>query len=161
MQTVSITAMILAIVLAGSMFSGVFFASGGMAATKGVLDTFGLSPWSVVAIILFVAFILGFIIDLISIVLIVVPIAIPLVKSFGIEPLWFAVVFLVMLQTSYLTPPMAPSIFYLKAIAPPSMKLKEMYWGVIPFILCQLAVMVILVIFPQVATWLPKVMYGS
>ena len=63
LQTVSITAMILAIVLAGSMFAGVFFASGGMAATKGILDSFGLSPWSVVAIILFVAFLLGFIVD--------------------------------------------------------------------------------------------------
>lgn len=161
LQTVSITAMILAIVLAGSMFAGVFFASGGMAATKGILDSFGLSPWSVVAIILFVAFLLGFIVDLISIVLIVVPIAIPLVKGFGIDPLWFAVLFLVTLQTSYLTPPMAPSIFYLKAIAPPSMKLKDMYWGVIPFIVCQIAVLLILLVFPQIATWLPKVMYGS
>lgn len=161
LQTVSITAMILAIVLAGSMFAGVFFASGGMAATKGILDSFGLSPWSVVAIILFVAFLLGFIIDLISIVLIVVPIAIPLVKGFGIDPLWFAVFFLVTLQTSYLTPPMAPSIFYLKAIAPPSMKLKDMYWGVIPFIMCQVTVLLILLTFPQVATWLPKVMYGN
>lgn len=161
LQTVSITAMILAIVLAGSMFAGVFFASGGMAATKGILDSFGLSPWSVVAIILFVAFLLGFIIDLISIVLIVVPIAIPLVKGFGIDPLWFAVLFLITLQTSYLTPPMAPSIFYLKAIAPPSMKLKDMYWGVIPFIMCQIAVLLILLVFPKVATWLPKVMYGS
>jgi tripartite ATP-independent transporter DctM subunit len=161
LQTVSITAMILAIVLAGSMFAGVFFASGGMAATKGILDSFGLSPWSVVAIILFVAFLLGFIVDLISIVLIVVPIAIPLVKSFGIDPLWFAVLFLVTLQTSYLTPPMAPSIFYLKAIAPPSVKLKDMYWGVIPFIACQVAVLVIVLLFPQVAIWLPKVMYGN
>jgi len=161
LQTVSITAMILAIVLAGSMFAGVFFASGGMAATKGILDEFGLSPWSVVAIILFVAFLLGFIVDLISIVLIVVPIAIPLVKGFGIDPLWFAVLFLVTLQTSYLTPPMAPSIFYLKAIAPPSIKLRDMYWGVIPFIMCQVTVLLILLAFPQVATWLPKVMYGS
>ena len=93
--------------------------------------------------------------------LIVVPIAIPLVKSFGIDPLWFAVLFLVTLQTSYLTPPMAPSIFYLKAIAPPSMKLKDMYWGVIPFIACQVAVLVIVLLFPQVAIWLPKVMYGN
>ncbi len=161
LQTVSITAMILAIVLAGSMFSGVFFASGGMAATKGILDAFGLSPWSVIAIILFVAFILGFIIDLISIVLIVVPIAFPLVKSFGIDPLWFAVVFLVMLQTSYLTPPMAPSIFYLKAIAPPSMRLKDMYWGVIPFIVCQLMVLFVLFTLPEIATWAPKAMYGK
>jgi tripartite ATP-independent transporter DctM subunit len=161
LQTVSITAMILAIVLAGSMFSGVFFASGGMAATKGILDAFGLEPWSVMAIILFVSFILGFIVDLISVVLIVIPIAMPLVKSFGIDPLWFAVVFLVMLQTSYLTPPMAPSIFYLKAIAPPTMKLSEMYRGVIPFIVCQVIVLALVISYPPLTTWLPKVMYGN
>jgi tripartite ATP-independent transporter DctM subunit len=161
LQTVSLTAMILAIILAGGMFSGVFFASGGMTATKAVLDAFGLSPWSVIAVILFVAFILGFLIDSISIILIIVPIAIPLVKSFGIDPLWFAVVLLVMLQTAYLTPPMAPSIFYLRAIAPPSMKLKDMYWGVIPFICCQLLVLALLIAFPGLATWMPKVMYGN
>lgn len=160
-QTVSLTAMILAIVLAGGMFSGVFFASGGMAATKGILDAFGLAPWSVIAIILLVAFLLGVLVDSISIILIIVPIAIPLVKSFGIDPLWFSVVLLVMLQTAYLTPPMAPSIFYLKAIAPPSMKLKEMYWGVIPFIGCQLLVLALILAFPSLATWMPKVMYGN
>jgi TRAP-type mannitol/chloroaromatic compound transport system permease large subunit len=132
-----------------------------MTATKAVLDAFGLSPWSVIAVILFVAFILGFLIDSISIILIIVPIAIPLVKSFGIDPLWFAVVLLVMLQTAYLTPPMAPSIFYLRAIAPPSMKLKDMYWGVIPFICCQLLVLALLIAFPGLATWMPKVMYGN
>ena len=161
MQTVSITAMILAIVLAGSMFSGVFFASGGMAVTKSILETFGLSPWSVIVVILFAAFLLGFIIDLISIVLIVIPIAIPLVKSFGIDPLWFSVLFLVVLQTSYLSPPMAPSIFYLRAIAPPSITLKQMYIGVVPFIVCQLITLAIVVIFPDVAVWLPKWMYGN
>lgn len=161
LQTVSLTAMILAIVLAGSMFSGVFFASGGMAATQGILNSFGLSPWSVMAIILLIAFLLGAIVDLISIVLILVPISMPLVKSFGIDPLWFSVVFLVALQTSYLTPPMAPSIFYLKAIAPPSLRLKDMYWGVIPFICCQLVVLTLLILFPQLATWMPKVMYGN
>lgn len=160
-QTVSITAMILAIVLAGSMFSGVFFASGGMAVTKEILQTFGLSPWSVIVVILLAAFLLGFIIDLISIVLIVIPIAIPLVKSFGVDPLWFSVLFLVVLQTSYLSPPMAPSIFYLRAIAPPSITLKQMYIGVVPFIVCQLITLAIVVIFPDVAVWLPKWMYGN
>ncbi|MBN9458077.1 MAG: TRAP transporter large permease subunit [Bosea sp.] len=160
-QTVSLTAMILAIVLAGSMFSGVFFASGGMAATQGILREFGLSPWSVMAIILFIAFLLGFIVDLISIVLILVPISMPLVKQFGIDPIWFSVIFLVMLQTSYLTPPMAPSIFYLKAIAPPEIRLKDMYWGVIPFICCQVIVLVLLITFPQLATWMPRMMYGN
>jgi tripartite ATP-independent transporter DctM subunit len=161
LQTVSITAMILLIVLAGSMFSGVFFASGGMAATNEILRSFGLSSWSVMAIILFVAFLLGFVLDLISIVLIVVPLAIPLVKSFGIDPLWFCVIMLIVLQMSYLTPPMAPSIFYLRAIAPPSIRLKHMYWGVIPFIGCQVLTLLVVIFFPSVATWLPKAMYGN
>ena len=160
LQTVSITAMILAIVLGGSMFSGVFFASGGMGATSAILDSFGFEPWSVIMIILLVAFVLGFALDLISIVLIVIPISIPLVRSFGIDPLWFSVAFLVTLQMSYLTPPMAPSIFYLKAIAPSSMKLKEMYAGVVPFIACQAIILLLLILFPQLATWLPKLMYG-
>jgi len=159
MQTVSITAMILMIVLAGSMFAGVFFASGGMAATKSLLESVGLTAWSLIAIILFVAFLLGFIIDLISIVLIVIPIAIPLLKSFGVDPLWFAVVFLIVLQTSYLTPPMAPSIFYLRAIAPPSIRLVDMYWGVIPFIVCQVITLALVMSIPEIATWLPKQMY--
>ncbi len=161
MLMIAAAAMILAIVLAGSMFSGVFFASGGMAATQGILREFGLSPWSVMAIILFIAFLLGFIVDLISIVLILVPISMPLVKQFGIDPIWFSVIFLVMLQTSYLTPPMAPSIFYLKAIAPPEIRLKDMYWGVIPFICCQVIVLVLLLTFPQLATWMPRMMYGN
>jgi TRAP-type mannitol/chloroaromatic compound transport system permease large subunit len=112
-------------------------------------------------VILFAAFLLGFIIDLISIVLIVIPIAIPLVKGFGIDPLWFSVLFLIVLQTSYLSPPMAPSIFYLRAIAPPSITLKQMYIGVVPFIVCQLITLAIVVIFPDVAVWLPKWMYGN
>lgn len=159
-RTVAITAMILLIVLGGSMFSGVFFASGGMGTTKSILETVGLSGWSVMAIILAVTFLLGFIIDLISIVLIVIPVAIPLVKSFGIDPLWFAVVFLVVLQTSYLTPPMAPSIFYLRAIAPPSIRLGHMYKGVIPFIVCQVITLITMLAFPALATWLPKAIYG-
>jgi tripartite ATP-independent transporter DctM subunit len=161
LQTASITAMILMIVLAGSMFSGVFFGSGGMLATNSLLKSFGLSSWSVMAIILIVAFLLGFVLDLISIVLIIVPLAIPLVKAFGIDPLWFAVVMLIVLQMSYLTPPMAPSIFYLRAIAPPDIRLKHMYWGVIPFIVCQAVTLVIVLLVPGLATWLPKAMYGN
>ncbi|MCV0394338.1 MAG: TRAP transporter large permease subunit [Rhizobiaceae bacterium] len=160
LQTISLTAMILAIVLAGGMFSGVFFASGGMGAVQGILRSFGLDAWSVVAIILFIAFLLGFIVDLISVVLILVPISIPLLRIYGVDPLWFSIVFLVMLQTSYLTPPMSPSIFYLKAIAPPSIRLSDMYWGVIPFIICQLCVLALVLVFPGLATWMPELIYG-
>lgn len=160
LQTVSLTAMILAIVLAGSMFSGVFFASGGMMAVRGMLGALGLEAWSVVAIILAITFILGFALDLISIVLIIMTIAMPILSFYKVDPLWFSIIFLVTLQTSYLTPPMAPSIFYLRAVAPPEMRLKSMYWGVIPFICCQLVILGLVIAFPELATWLPKAIYG-
>lgn len=159
LKTVSLTAMILAIVLAGSMFSGVFFASGGMSATTSLIEQLGLQPWSVMAVILGITFIMGFAMDLISIVLIMMTISMPILRSYGIDPLWFSTVFLVTLQTSYLTPPMAPSIFYLKSIAPDTMKLKQMYTGVIPFILCQIVVLCLILTFPGLATWLPDLFY--
>ncbi|NDV87904.1 TRAP transporter large permease subunit [Aurantimonas aggregata] len=160
LQTVSLTAMILAIVLAGSLFSGVFFASGGMMAVRGILDSFGLEAWSVVALLLGITFVLGFALDLISIVLIMMSIAVPILALYGVDPLWFAIIFLVTLQTSYLTPPMAPSIFYLRAIAPSEITLTQMYWGVIPFICCQVIVLALVILFPALATWMPRFIYG-
>ncbi|MCA0848779.1 TRAP transporter large permease [Salipiger thiooxidans] len=160
LQTVSLTAMILAIVLAGVMFSGVLFASGGMMAIRGFLDSFGFEAGGVIALILIITFVLGFAVELTSIVLIMTSISVPILNAYNVDLLWFSIVFLITLQTSYLTPPMAPSIFYLRAIAPPTMTLKQMYWGVIPFICCQLIVLALVILFPSLATWMPKLIYG-
>lgn len=160
LQTVSLTAMILAIVLAGVMFSGVLFASGGMMAIRGFLDSFGFEAGGVIALILAVTFVLGFAVELTSIVLIMTTISVPILKLYDVDLLWFSIIFLITLQTSYLTPPMAPSIFYLRAIAPPHMTLKQMYWGVIPFICCQLIVLALVILFPELATTMPKWIYG-
>ncbi len=160
-NTSKITAMILLIVLGGQMFSGVFFASGGMGAVRGLLNDLGLEPWMVLALILGLTFVLGFILELISVVLIIIPIALPIVMGFGYDPLWFCVTFLVVLQTSYLTPPMAPAIFYFRAIAPPEINLMHMYKGVIPFIIMQLITMALVITFPGLTTWLPGVIYGN
>ena len=159
-RTLSITAMIMLIVLGGSMFAGVFYASGGMVAIQKLLAEYGLAGWPAIGLILLLTFLAGFVLELISIVLIVIPIAIPLVKLYGIDPLWFSVLFLVILQTSYLTPPMAPAIFYLRAIAPPSITLMHMYKGVIPFIIMQVLTLCLVFLFPELATWLPKQIYG-
>ncbi|MCE9662051.1 TRAP transporter large permease subunit [Halomonas sp. M5N1S17] len=159
-KTVTITAMILLIVLGGSMFAGVFFASGGMMTVQGLLTGTGLSGWTVIAVILLLAFIAGFVLDMISVVLILIPVAMPIVRMLGFDEIWFCVAFLVVLQTSYLTPPLAPAIFYLRSITPPSITLKHMYLGVIPFIIAQLAVLLLLVFFPSIALWLPEIMGG-
>lgn len=158
LRTVNITAMILLIVMAGNMFAGIFFATGGMQTVQSLLTGSGFSPHTVLGLILLIAFIAGFLLDMMSVVLIIIPVAIPIVRLLGFDDVWFCVAFLVVLQTSYLTPPLAPSIFYLRAISPPSITLKHMYAGVIPFICIQLFVLFVILVFPETALWLPRVL---
>jgi len=159
-KTMNISAMILLIVMGGSMFAGVFFAAGGMATMQSLLIGTGLDPWMILALILLIAFIAGFVLDLISVVLIIIPIAMPIVRILGFDEIWFCVAFLVVLQTSYLTPPLAPAIFYLRAITPPEVTLRHMYAGVVPFIVVQLFVLGLVLAFPSLAMWLPDAMGG-
>ncbi|OED42569.1 C4-dicarboxylate ABC transporter permease [Chromatiales bacterium (ex Bugula neritina AB1)] len=160
MRTLLVTAMILTILLAGNMFAGVFIASGGISATNDLLASANLSPWATLLFILFLAFLAGFALDLVSVILVFIPIALPLIKPLGFDPVWFCILFLVVIQTSYLTPPMAPSIFYLRAISPPEITLPHMYRGVIPFIFLQLATLILVIIFPALALWLPSRLTG-
>lgn len=165
-KTVVITAMILLILLGGTMFAGVFAAAGGLVATQNLLQGADLSAWSTLAIVLLIAFAAGFVLDLISLILIVVPIAIPIITGFtyydlsaGDLKIWFCICFLIMIQTSYLTPPMAPAIFYLRGIAPPEIRLVDMYRGVIPFIVLHIIVLAVVLMYPNLALWLPTVLF--
>ncbi|MEL6117683.1 TRAP transporter large permease subunit [Photobacterium sp. SP02] len=160
MGTVNISAMILLIVLGGNMFAGVFFAAGGMATVQSVLIGTGFEPWAILGMILLIAFLAGFVLDMMSVVLIIIPVAMPVVRLLGFDEVWFCVAFLVVLQTSYLTPPLAPSIFYLRAITPPEITLRHMYSGVVPFIVIQLIVLTAILAYPNTALWLPEIMGG-
>lgn len=152
-RTLKITVMILTILLAGNMFASVFIASGGMSITRELLAGTELSALSTLIAILFLAFLAGFILDLVSVILILVPISMPVILALGIDPVWFCILFLIVIQTSYLTPPMAPSIFYLRAISPPEISLRHMYRGVVPFIVLQLVTLVLVMIYPSLALW--------
>jgi tripartite ATP-independent transporter DctM subunit len=156
MKTLRITCMIMAILLAGSMFAGVFLASGGIRMAEQFVAYAQLGPWMLLAMFLFLAFIAGFVLEWISILLILIPIFMPLLKAVGFNPVWVCVLFLVMIQTSYITPPMAPAIFYLRGISPPEITIHHMYRGVVPFILLQLATCAITMIFPETVLWLPE-----
>ncbi len=159
--TLSITAMVLTIVVGGLMFAGVFAAAGGLTALQSLLAQSQLGAWGTLSVILLVTFIAGFVLDLISIMLILVPLAMPIIKSYGFDPLWFSIALLIMMQTSMLTPPMAGAIFYFRAIAPPEITLRDMYRGVVPFIALHFVVLALLIAFPSLALWLPTVMLGT
>lgn len=157
-KTLKITAMIMTVLLAGTLFTGVFVGGGGINTASTLINEMRLSPWMLLALMMAIIFIAGFFLDWISIVLIFLPLFTPLVRAAGFDAVWFCILFLIMIQTSYLTPPMAPAIFYLRAVAPSQITISHMYAGVIPFIVLQLVTLGIVMAFPILVTWLPSVM---
>jgi tripartite ATP-independent transporter DctM subunit len=157
-RTLKITTMIMTVLLAGTLFTGVFVGGGGINTASIVINKMHLTPWMLLALMMTIIFIAGFFLDWISIVLIFLPLFTPLVKAAGFDPVWFCILFLIMIQTSYLTPPMAPAIFYLRAVAPPAITIRHMYAGVVPFICLQTLTLFIVMAFPKLVTWLPTVM---
>lgn len=107
-----------------------------------------------------VMFLLGFILDFIEIVFVVVPIVGPILLAMGLDPVWLGVMFALNLQTSFLTPPFGFSLFYLRGVTPASVPTSTMYKGVIPFIAIQLSILIIAYLWPGLITWLPSVVYG-
>ena len=165
-KTVVITAMILLILIGGTMFAGVFTAAGGLIGVQQLMQAAQLNNWETLAILLLLAFAAGFVLDLISLMLIVVPIAMPIIVGFpfyeldpGSVKVWFSICFLIMIQTSYLTPPMAPAIFYLRGISPPEITLMHMYKGVVPFIFLHMVVLAFVLAMPNLALWLPTILF--
>jgi len=156
---VKISSMILIVTMGASIFTGVFLALGGGDVVTRFLNWLPFGPMGVLAVVLFIIFIMGFFVDWIAILLILIPILTPIIPKLGFDPLWFAVVFAVCLQTSFLTPPFAPSIFYLKGVAPPEVQLHHIFKGVIPFIVLQLIGLALVIIFPQIILWLPSIVY--
>ena len=149
LETVKITAMVFAILLGATAFSMAFTYTGGDLIVEEILlalpgDRMGFLILSMVAIM-----ILGFFIDFVEISFIIVPILAPVADTLGIAPVWFAILIAMNLQTSFLTPPFGFSLFYLKGVAPPSIKTIDIYRGVVPFILIQVAVVASILLFPS------------
>jgi len=159
-KTITVTSMIMFILMAGTMFTGVFAASGGMSVMKNVVESLNLAPWLLLLTFLLVIFIAGFFLEWISILLIFIPVFIPIINSLGYDPVWFCVLVLIMIQTSYLTPPMAPAIFYLRGVAPKEITLISMYRGVIPFVIIQIIALAIVSYYPETVLWLPDKLLG-
>jgi tripartite ATP-independent transporter DctM subunit len=158
MNTLKTSAMVTYVALGANLFTSVFFGVGGDRVLTNFILNIGLGPYGVFAIVLIIVFLLGMLIDWLGIVLIVIPIFMPILVSFGMDPLWVSMVIIVLLQTSFITPPFAYSIFYLKGVAPPEIELGHIYRGVVPFIVIQVIVVVLCIVFPDIVTFLPQMM---
>jgi tripartite ATP-independent transporter DctM subunit len=159
-RTLQTSAMILVITVGANIFTGVFLALGGGTAIENALLKTVLTPYSFLALVMILIVFLGMFVDWIAIILIMIPIISPIVRKVGFDPIWFAILVCVNLQISYLSPPFAYSIFYLKGISPPGVELKHIYRGVLPFMILQIAGLMICILFPQIVLWLPRLVYG-
>jgi len=160
-NTLRITSMVFLIFIGASIFSLVFRGFGGDEVVREWLTNLPGGVVSAMIIVMLIMFLLGFILDFIEITFVVVPIVAPILLSMGLDPVWLGIMIAINLQTSFLTPPFGFALFYLRGVAPDHVKTTHIYKGVIPFIVIQLIVLVMLSIWPGLATWLPGVVYGS
>jgi len=159
--TTEITAMVFMILLGSSIFSLVFRGFGGDDLITGIFTELPGGAFGAVLVVMVIIFLLGFILDFIQITLVVVPIVGPALLMLGVDPIWLGIMIAINLQTSFLTPPFGFALFYLRGVAPDTLPTKDIYRGVIPFILIQLGVLIALAIFPELVTALPQAVYGN
>lgn len=152
--TAKTTAFLYALIFGASCFSVVLRGYGGDTVIAEALHALPLPPQGVLFVVVFVVFLLGFVLDWMEIVLIVAPLVMPIVVDLGFDPVWVAILLAVCLQTSFLTPPVGAALFYLKSVAVGS-TVRDIYAGVVPFVLLQLLGLALVWIFPDLALWLP------
>ena len=159
-QTSKITSMIFILLIGATIFSLVFRGLEGDVFVNEFLSDLPGSVYFKVFIVMATIFLLGFILDFIEITYVVVPVVAPVLLAMGIDPIWLGILIAINLQTSFLTPPFGFAIFYLKSVIPKEINTLEIYKGVIPFILIQVITIIIIVLYPELTTWLPNKIFG-
>ena len=159
-QTLKVTSMVFMILIGATIFSLVFRGYGGDELVHSLFLDMPGGEIGALLVVMLVIFLLGFILDFIEITFVVVPIVAPILLALGFDPIWLGIMIAINLQTSFLTPPFGFALFYLRGVAPKNITTITLYRGVIPFIIIQLAVLIILAIWPSLATWLPAQIYN-
>jgi len=161
--TMELTCMVFVILVGAASFGLVFRGMGGDELVREFLGAIAHThgKWFVLFIVMSLIFVIGFFLDFIEITFIHVPVLAPIMIEFGFDPVWFCILIAVNLQTSFMTPPFGFSLFYLKAVTPPSITTGHIYRGIIPFVIFQLIGLLVVVFFPALVTWLPKVIFGN
>jgi len=157
--TARLSSMIFVIIIGAQLFSLVFRGLGGDDMVHEFLGGIPGGALGAMIVVMGLMFVMGFFLDTIEILFIVVPIVGPALLKFGLDPIWLGIMMAVNLQTSFLTPPLGYALFYLRSVAPPEVTTMHIYRGVVPFVIIQLLMLVVLALFPAMATWLPHVIF--
>ncbi|WP_315925307.1 TRAP transporter large permease subunit [Mesorhizobium sp. SP-1A] len=160
-NTLAISCMFMWIILGALCFSAVYDGLGAVKAVKSLLlDTWEFSPWTVLVLMLLSFIVMGTFLDDTAMLVIVAPLYIPLVKSLGFSPIWFGVLYTITCQIAYITPPFGYNLFLMRAMAPPDITLVDIYRSIVPFFFLMVLTLIVIMIFPQIALWLPEVYSG-
>ncbi|MEM8983606.1 MAG: TRAP transporter large permease subunit [Pseudomonadota bacterium] len=160
-STVGVSAMVFMILIGASVFSVVFRGLGGDEAVRELLTGLPFGVFGALLVVMIVMFLLGFVLDFIEITFVVVPIVGPVLLAMGLDPIWLGVMIAINLQTSFLTPPFGFALFYLRGVAPASVTTTAIYRGAMPFVAIQILALIILAIWPSLATWLPDLLNAN
>ena len=159
LRTFRLTTIITWIVFAAHAYSMAYTAMGAEEFITHITEQIPGGKWGALAFMMFVLFILGMVLDPVGIMLITLPVFLPLVASHGFDPVWFGILFVVMMEISYMTPPFGFNLFYLRSVAPPDVTMKDIYWSVGPYTVVELAGLFLIVLFPAIALWLPNYLF--
>ena len=159
-STLSISSMVFVILLGASVFSLVFRGFGGDAFVEEILKQMPGGAFGAMLAVMALMFVMGFFLDFIEIIFVVVPVVGPILLQMDLHPVWFGVMIAINLQTSFLTPPFGFALFYLRGVAPPEITTGHIYRGIIPFVLIQILGLCVVAYWPGLATWLPNVLFG-
>ncbi len=158
LQTLVTCGVVLWLVFGTNALIGVYNAMGGIRFMQGLITGIASDPMMLLAITILTFLILGFFVDWVGILFLTTPIFLPLIRQAGFDPVWFGVIFNMTVQVAYLTPPFAPSAFYLKSVAPSSVSLSDIYRSSLPFVGLQVVALGLVIAFPQIALWLPQLL---
>lgn len=159
-QTMLSCGVVIWLVFGTNSLVGVYNAIGGIQFLQSGFVGLHLGQAGTLAVMCVVFIVLGAFIDWIGIMFLTVPIFLPIIKSMGLDPIWFGIVFNISMQIGYLSPPFAPAAFYLKGVAPPDISIEEIFAAMWPFIGLQIVVLTLVVAFPVISLWLPRLAYG-
>jgi TRAP-type mannitol/chloroaromatic compound transport system permease large subunit len=156
-----ISSLVFVILIGATIFSLVFRGLGGDDIVHEFLSNLPGGIYTAIFLVMLLVFVLGFFLDFLEITLVVLPLVAPTLLQSDINPIWLGVMLAMNLQTSFLTPPFGFALFYLRGVAPESVRTSQIYVGIIPFVLIQLLMLGILALYPALATWLPATIYGT
>ena len=160
-KSASVTAMVMWIALAAVCFGAIYTGLGASDLVQAALESMGLGKWGVLIFMQISFFFLGMFLDDTAIMFLTIPLYLPIVKGFGFDPIWFGTLFVINMQMAFITPPYGLNLFYMKGVVPPNISMTDLYWSVIPFIIIQALGLALVMMFPEIALWLPRVLFQA